>query len=124
MAENSVMSKSLGSIPLGSFQSKWYSNKARESSTLVIPNDMPGHILLPAPNGINSKLLPLKSIELPTNLSALILNSSNPIKKTQRRKDLSKSKASSYLESFLHNQYELIMITTFLAKGSPRIMNV
>ncbi|KAF4346768.1 hypothetical protein G4B88_003641 [Cannabis sativa] len=32
---------------------------------------MPGHILLPPPNGMYSKLLPLKSIELSINLSGI-----------------------------------------------------
>ncbi|KAF4391225.1 hypothetical protein G4B88_016535 [Cannabis sativa] len=37
----------------------------------MTPYDMPGHILLPPPNGRNSKLLPLKSTEQSTNLSGM-----------------------------------------------------
>ncbi|KAF4384311.1 hypothetical protein F8388_004544 [Cannabis sativa] len=70
------MSKSSCFIPLGSFQSKWYNKYARGSSTFISPNDMPGHILLPAPNGMYSKLFPLKSIELSRNLSGIKLSGS------------------------------------------------
>uniref|UniRef100_A0A0A9BK53 Uncharacterized protein n=1 Tax=Arundo donax TaxID=35708 RepID=A0A0A9BK53_ARUDO len=38
---------------------------------LASPCVMPGHILLPAPNGVYSKSLPRKSILLPSNLSGL-----------------------------------------------------
>ncbi|KAF4396069.1 hypothetical protein G4B88_020706 [Cannabis sativa] len=74
---NSVISKSSWLlIPLGSFQSKWYNKNASGSSTLISPNDIPGHILLPAPNGIYSKLFPLKSILLSRNLSGIKLSGS------------------------------------------------
>ncbi|KAF4362230.1 hypothetical protein F8388_008114 [Cannabis sativa] len=42
-----------------------------------------------------------------------------PIKKTQRWKHISKCKPCRQFHSFLHNIYEVIMITSFLAKGSP-----
>ncbi|KAF4362242.1 hypothetical protein F8388_008126 [Cannabis sativa] len=126
------------------------------------PNDIPGHILLPAPNGIYSKFPPLNSIELSINLSGIKFsgsiqyfgslpiaqrftinlvflgtkapggcnlkvslttdfNSLNPfIKKTKKRKKLTNFKGSKVFESFLRNQYELFMITAFLAKRSPR----
>ncbi|KAK3012794.1 hypothetical protein RJ639_008021 [Escallonia herrerae] len=54
----SVISNSSGLIPSGRFQSNLFSNKARESSIDAAANAMPGHILLPAPKGINSKLFP------------------------------------------------------------------
>jgi hypothetical protein len=38
-------------------------------STEATPNVNPGHPLLPAPNGMNSKSWPLKSTGLPSNLS-------------------------------------------------------
>jgi len=47
------MSSSSALFPLGFFQSKWKSKFASEISKLAIPNIIPGHILLPAPNGIN-----------------------------------------------------------------------
>ncbi|KAF4391216.1 hypothetical protein G4B88_016526 [Cannabis sativa] len=74
---NSVISKSSWLIiSLGSFQSKWYNKNASGSSTLISPNDIPGHILLPTPNGIYSKLFPLKSILLSRNLSGIKLSGS------------------------------------------------
>ncbi|WRX20487.1 hypothetical protein QQP08_012974 [Theobroma cacao] len=76
MPKHSVMSKSSQLLPFGSFQSKWYSNCARGSSMLGSANDMPGHILLPAPNGIYSKCVPLKSIGLSKNLSGLKFSAS------------------------------------------------
>nr|GMD74843.1 hypothetical protein Iba_chr13aCG9180 [Ipomoea batatas] len=48
----SVMSKSLGLTPSGSSQLKWYSKPAKEWAMLVLANEIPGHILLPAPNGL------------------------------------------------------------------------
>ncbi|KAK2999718.1 hypothetical protein RJ639_023816 [Escallonia herrerae] len=48
----SVMSNSSCLIPLGSLQSKWYKSFASDSSTMASPNDVPGQILLPEPNGI------------------------------------------------------------------------
>ncbi|KAF4390188.1 hypothetical protein G4B88_005106 [Cannabis sativa] len=125
------------------------------------PNDIPGQILLPEPNGMYSKLLPLKSIELSTNLSGIKFsgsiqyfgslpiahkftttlvfigsrgaggcnlkvslitdfNSLTPfIKKAKKRKKLSNFKVFTVVDSIFHNQYELFMVTTFLAKGSP-----
>ncbi|KAK9132920.1 hypothetical protein Scep_012448 [Stephania cephalantha] len=53
------MSSSYAFIPLGRFQSKWYDSCASGSSILAMPNEMLGHILLPAPNGMCSKLFPL-----------------------------------------------------------------
>ena len=41
---------------------------------ISMANVMPGQILLPAPNGINSKSVPLKSMELLRNLSGLKLS--------------------------------------------------
>nr|GMD82324.1 hypothetical protein Iba_chr13fCG6970 [Ipomoea batatas] len=46
------MSKSLGLTPSGSSQLKWYSKPAKEWAMLVEANEIPGHILLPAPNGL------------------------------------------------------------------------
>nr|GMD10246.1 RNA polymerase, subunit H/Rpb5, conserved site-containing protein [Ipomoea batatas] len=57
------MSSSSASIPSGSFQSKWNSSLASGTSTLTSPNNIPGHILRPAPNGMNSKCFPRKSAE-------------------------------------------------------------
>nr|GMD82327.1 hypothetical protein Iba_chr13fCG7000 [Ipomoea batatas] len=48
----SVMSKSLGLTPSGSSQLKWYSKPAKEWAMLVLAYEIPGHILLPAPNGL------------------------------------------------------------------------
>ena len=67
--KDSDMSISSGLISLGSFQLKWYSNWERTSSMVARAKDMPGHILLPPPNGMNSKFAPLKSIWEPWNLS-------------------------------------------------------
>nr|CAB3455271.1 unnamed protein product [Digitaria exilis] len=65
------MSISPGSIPSGSSQSKWYRREARGSSMLANPNPIPGHIRRPAPNGMNSKSVPLKSTSLFSNLSGM-----------------------------------------------------
>ena len=59
----SLISTPLGSIPLGSFQFA--------SSMFASPRLMPGHIRQPAPNGINSKFVPLKSRLLVSNRSGL-----------------------------------------------------
>lgn len=59
--EASVMSNSAGSAMSGTSQSKWSSRLASGSSTLARPNAIPGHILLPAPNGRSWKSVPLKS---------------------------------------------------------------
>ena len=66
----SDMSSSFGLISLGSFQLKWYNNwEKNRFNNCKSANDMSGHILLPRPNGMNSKLDTLKSIREPWNLS-------------------------------------------------------
>ncbi|CAA6668034.1 unnamed protein product [Spirodela intermedia] len=55
------MSRSSGTIPAGRDQSKWQRRPARASSTSQIAKFIPGHILLPAPNGRNWKSIPRKS---------------------------------------------------------------
>ncbi|XP_020092520.1 uncharacterized protein LOC109713018 [Ananas comosus] len=56
-------------IPSGNLQSKQYTRFASASSTIDTAKLIPGQILRPAPNGISSKSRPLKSKELPMNLS-------------------------------------------------------
>ena len=41
--------------PRGSFQLKWWSSRAKGSSILAKPKEIPGQILLPAPNDKSSK---------------------------------------------------------------------
>ena len=74
--KTSVMSRSSSFIPFGNFQSKWNNNWASGSSTFGSANNMPGHILLPAPNGINSKFVPMKPTELFRNLSGWNISAS------------------------------------------------
>lgn len=70
--------KSMSSLftPTGNFQSKVCNKLASASSKLAIPISMPGHILLPAPKGINSKSCPVKLIEFPKNLSGINVSGS------------------------------------------------
>ncbi|KAL5700401.1 hypothetical protein ACHQM5_025846 [Ranunculus cassubicifolius] len=56
-------------IPLGKPQSKQYRRFASPNSIIATPMLIAGHILLPDPNGKNSKSWPLKSMELSINLS-------------------------------------------------------
>lgn len=70
------MSRSSGLVPAGSSQSKWYNNWARGSSIFARPNDIPGHILFPAPNGTYWCLFTVKSKELLSNLSGEKLSAS------------------------------------------------
>ncbi|WVZ23981.1 hypothetical protein V8G54_002525 [Vigna mungo] len=44
-------------------------NNPNIKNTNLMANGKPGHILLPPPNGVSSKLLPLKSISDSKNLS-------------------------------------------------------
>ncbi|ESW25079.1 hypothetical protein PHAVU_003G005600 [Phaseolus vulgaris] len=44
-------------------------NNPNIKNTNLMAKDNPGHILLPPPKGVSSKLLPLKSISDPRNLS-------------------------------------------------------
>ncbi|CAN1329228.1 hypothetical protein LINPERPRIM_LOCUS34601 [Linum perenne] len=50
MSTPAASSKSFGSLQL-----KWKNKFARVSLTITIANEIPGQILLPAPNGVNSK---------------------------------------------------------------------
>ncbi|URD73194.1 hypothetical protein MUK42_34391 [Musa troglodytarum] len=63
------MSIASPAIPSGSCQSKWYNKFASASSVVAMAKATPGQPLRPAPNGINWKSCPLKSMLLPTNLS-------------------------------------------------------
>jgi hypothetical protein len=78
----SAMSRSSGTAPPGSAQSKWKRRLARPSSMTARPSAMPGQILRPAPNGTNSKFVPLKSTSALTppssNLSGLNSSASGP----------------------------------------------
>ncbi|KAF7836087.1 Cytochrome P450 [Senna tora] len=51
-------------------------SSARGSSTLVNANEIPGHILLPDPKGMYSKLVPVKSRDVSWNLSGMKLSAS------------------------------------------------
>lgn len=66
-------------IPGGNFQSKRCSKFARASSLNGMAKFIPGHPLLPTPNGINTKLFPFKSIELFKNLSGRNSNGMFPV---------------------------------------------
>nr|GMD41330.1 RNA polymerase, subunit H/Rpb5, conserved site-containing protein [Ipomoea batatas] len=70
----SVMSNVCAVIPGMKFQSKWYNKCANGDMVLAKPSASPGHILLPAPKGKNSKWFPIKSIELLSNLSGIKLS--------------------------------------------------
>ncbi|RDX68734.1 hypothetical protein CR513_52241, partial [Mucuna pruriens] len=58
-------------IPAGNSQSKELRRLARIRSNEAIAIGIPGQILRPAPNGINSKSCPRKSIVLSKNLSVI-----------------------------------------------------
>jgi hypothetical protein len=65
---DSVMSKSSHLASLGNVQSKLYTRFAKTSSIVAMAKEIPRQPLLPAPNGINWKLCPLKSIDEVNNL--------------------------------------------------------
>ena len=67
----SPMSMSSGLISSGSFQAKWRRREANIKCTILLANGNPGHILLPAPNGMSSKSRPLKSMSCTKNLSGI-----------------------------------------------------
>lgn len=52
------------SVPPGENHSKLWSRRANVWLTTINPKGMPGHILLPEPNGINSKSRPFTSTSL------------------------------------------------------------
>ena len=66
---HSVMSKSSPFAPWGNAQSNLCTRFVNKRSLVAIANVIPGHPLLPAPNGINWKSRPLKSIVEFKNLS-------------------------------------------------------
>ncbi|CAN1127215.1 hypothetical protein LINPERHAP2_LOCUS3890, partial [Linum perenne] len=65
------ISRSSFFIPRGISQSNLYTKLASDNSTFTSPKCNPGHILLPAPNGVSSKSCPFTSIELSKNLPGL-----------------------------------------------------
>ncbi|PRQ17923.1 hypothetical protein RchiOBHm_Chr7g0200261 [Rosa chinensis] len=60
-----------GVTPPSSFQTKEWIREPNIKCNILIANGKPGHILLPAPNGISSKFRPLTSSSDPKNLSGL-----------------------------------------------------
>ena len=63
------LSSMFTSHPSSTFQSKKLMSEPKIKCSILIANGSPGHILLPPPNGITSKLRPLTSISDPINLS-------------------------------------------------------
>uniref|UniRef100_A0A7C9E2X6 Uncharacterized protein n=1 Tax=Opuntia streptacantha TaxID=393608 RepID=A0A7C9E2X6_OPUST len=71
----SLMSSSLGFIPSGRSHLKQWRRFATHISSAYSPSAIPGHDLRPDPNGMNSKLPPLKS-GTPSGRNRLGLNDS------------------------------------------------
>jgi hypothetical protein len=69
MPNVSVMSISSGFISSASFQLKQWTREANIKCTIRLAKGNPGQILLPAPKGMSSKSLPLKSMSFSKNLS-------------------------------------------------------
>ncbi|URE09025.1 hypothetical protein MUK42_27901 [Musa troglodytarum] len=109
----SLMSNSWAS----SFISRWelpikaVDKASQESSMLFKPNDIPGHILLPALKGKNSKLVPLKSTMefLLSNLSG-----SNSVALSQCRGSLPKA------QTFTNTRLLWYPVTKNLARPGTR----
>ncbi|KAF7838266.1 RNA polymerase, subunit H/Rpb5, conserved site-containing protein [Senna tora] len=112
----SVMSMSCAQVAVsGSFHSNQFKRLARTYSTDAIPNAIPGHLLLPMPNGINSKSWPLKSISLFSNLSG-----TNSSALSQTSGSLCIAHALMYTLVFGGMSYPLIFTVDLVSLGAKR----